>query len=123
MYHVLWIYSPSIPSARLWIQSIQSLLEDLHAELALRVITEVRHGSVHSYFSASSQYRNVTPSSTFASMPQCCWKRWVWQLLFWLSNSDGFCLFFWKERHTTVGMLPQMRWEQLHFLTMYQVSK
>jgi len=86
-------------------------------------VTEVRRGSAPNFFSASSQYRNVTHSSAFARMPPCCWERWVWQLLLRLSNSSGFCLFSWKERHTAVGILPQMRWKQFHLLTTHQVSK
>lgn len=92
----------------------QSLLEDVHAELALRMVTEVQHSSVHNYFTASSQYRNV--SSSFASMPQCCQKRKAKQLPFSVSDSNGFCLLQWKMC-TAVGMMPQMAWKQFHFLT------
>lgn len=58
-------------SPRLWIQSMQPLLEAAHADLELREIVEVQDGSVHKYFSASAQYGNGTHSSGFASMPPC----------------------------------------------------
>lgn len=52
------------------------------------VIREGQHGSVYTYFSASSQYGNVTHSSAFASVPpsagygSCLAQLW---------NSNGFC--------------------------------